>query len=266
MTKHRTLAAIATSSALLLALTGCGSDDTEKSSAKTPDSSSSSSSPSSEASSPESEQEAPAASDGLTKDNFIAEMAKSMREKKTAHMEMELGSSVSATADIHYAGDATEMDMKMSMGSRSQHVIIVDGAMYMQQPGGTKFLKIDASDPAMGGLMDQMKSMGPESSVKAMEAGLQKVEDKGEETVDGEKLRHYVVTVDTAKSAEGLGSLGSEAGKLPKELAYDMWVDGDNLMRRVELEAAGQKIVMKLSKWGEPLKIKAPAAGDVVTK
>ncbi len=268
MTKPRTLAAIAASAAVALALTGCGSDDQKKASADLPAASSSSpSTPSaSDTEAGDDTVDTPASGTALTKDNFISTMLASMREKKTAHMEMELGSSMSATADVRYADEATEMDMRMSMGSQEQHIIITDGAMYMQQPGGSKFLKIDSSDPAMGSLLDQMKSMGPESSVKAMEAGLQKIDDKGEETVDGEKLHHYQVTVDASKAADNLSGLGSAGGKLPKKMTYDMWVDGDNLMRRVELTAMGQKIVMKVTKWGEPVNIKAPAAGDVVSK
>ncbi len=260
MTKPRTLTAIAASSALLVALSGCGSDDTAKSSGDQP--AAASSSPAASASAGDT----PAAASDLTKDNLISQMLTSMQEKKTAHMEMELGSSISAKADVRYAGDETEMDMKMSMGPQTQHIIVVGGAMYMQQPGGSKFVKIDSSDPAMSGLRDQMKSMGPESSVKAMQAGLKKVEDKGKESVDGEKLHRYQITVDSSKAAGNLGGLGSAAGELPETMTYDMWVDGDNLMRRVELTAGGQKIVMKVTKWGEPVNIKAPAAADVVSK
>jgi hypothetical protein len=265
-TRSRSLAALAAGSLLIVALAGCGSDDKGKDA-----SSKSSSSPSVAVTTPT---ESTAAAEGtpaapgerLTKDNLVATMVAAMHEKKTAHMTMELGSSVGADADLRYSGTSTDMKMSMDMGPTKAVVILVDGVMYMQQSAGGKFLKIDKSDPAMGSLLDQMSAIGPESSISAMKGAVEKVEYVGKKSVDGDPADLYHVTVDTAAVAKGLGGLAAAAGDLPKSVTYDLYVDKDHLMRRVVMTVSKQTITMTVSKWGEPVDIKAPPASQVMTR
>jgi hypothetical protein len=51
---------------------------------------------------------------------------------------------------------------------------------------------------------------------------------------------------------------------MPKNLTYDMWLDDQDLLRRMQFEVAGQTVDMSMSKWGEPVSIEAPPAGKVV--
>jgi hypothetical protein len=267
-TRSRSLTAIAAGVLLLAPLAGCGSDDkTSDASAKTTSSASSSPTDSASAtdSSDDSGDSGAASGDRLTKDNLVATMLAAMREKKTAHMVLELGSSMDATADLRYGDGDTSMKMQMTMGTTKASVIIVDGVMYIQQAAGTKYSKIGKDDPSMGNLLDQMSSFGPEASVAAMKDGLKKVEYAGTETVDGEELTKYHVTVDTAAVTKSLGS-SADASGLPKTVTYEFYVDGDNLMRRVDMEISGQKIVMKVSNWGKPVTIVAPPASQVQSR
>jgi hypothetical protein len=267
-TRSRSLIAIAAGALLLAPLAGCGSEDkTSDASAKTTASASSSPSSSTSATtSGDDSSDSGAASGGrLTTDNLVATMVAAMREKKTAHMVMELGSSMDATADLRYSDSGTEMTMQMTMGGTKATVILVGGVMYIQQAAGGKFVKIDKSDPSMGNLLEQMSSMGPEASVKAMKNGLKKVQYAGTETVDGDTLSKYDVTVDTAAVTKALGAAAASAD-LPKTVTYKLYVDGDNLMRRVDMQVSGQKIVMKVSDWGKPVVIKAPPASQIQTR
>ena len=130
---------------------------------------------------------------------------------------------------------------------------------------GWKYLKIDRSDPAMGNLLDQMSSFGPESSVSAMQGAVQDVEYAGTDTVDGTKVDKYQVTVDSSSLAKTLGA-GAGSADLPKTVSYDLYVDQDHLMRRIDMTVNKQHIVMTVNKWGEPVEIAAPPASQVMSR
>jgi LppX_LprAFG lipoprotein len=270
-TRHRTLAACAAGALLLTALAGCGSSDkTKNADASTTTSSSTTPTPT-PSSTPTGD--AAAASDGppaapgerLTKDNLVATMLAAMRDKKTAHMSMEIGSSISADADVRYGDSGTDMKMTMDMGPTKAAVIMVNRVMYMQQSAGGKFVKIDPSDPALGGLMDQMSSFGPESSVAAMRGAVQKVEYAGTSTVAGQKVDKYHVTVDSSAIAKTLGS-SAGAANLPSTLTYVLYVDSNHLMRRIDMTVAKQAIKMTVTDWGKPVDIAAPPASQLLSQ
>jgi hypothetical protein len=267
-TRSRALAAVAAAALLLGPLAACGSDNgSKKVDAKTASTATASPSESASAGSDASSastEGAAAPGERLTKDNLVPTMLAAMHDKKTAHMAMEIGSSVGAEADVRYAGNRTDMKMSMDMGPTKATVILVDGTMYMQQSAGGKYLKIDRSDPAMGNLLDQMSSFGPESSVSAMRGAVQDVQYAGADTVDGAKVDKYHVTVDSSSLAKTLGTAGS--ADLPKTVSYDLYVDRDHLMRRIDMTVNKQHIVMTVSKWGEPVDIAAPPASQVMTR
>ena len=276
ITRSRSLTAIAAGALLLTALAGCGSDDKSKDAgAKTTVSSSTSSeSPSASPSAGTGDPSDPAAaSDGppaapgerLTKDNLVATMLAAMRDKKTAHMSMKIGSSVSADADVRYSTSSTEMKMSMDMGSTKAVVILVDGVVYMQQSAGGKFVKIDKDTPGMGSIVQQMSGLSPDGSIAAMRGALKKVEYAGTDTLDGTKVTKYRVTADTSAMAATLGGAAG-AGDLPKTVTYTLYVDGDNLMRRIDMTIADQDIQMLVSNWGKPVDIAAPPASQVMSQ
>jgi hypothetical protein len=273
ITRTRTLAAIATAALALTALAGCGSDDKSKDAGpKTTVSSSSSPSASSSPSddvtgdtSPAADGEAAAPGERLTAKNLVATMLAAMREKKTAHMTMELGSSISADADVRYSSDATEMKMSMEMGPTTAQVILVDGTVYMQQSAGSKFVKISKDTPGVGDMITQLTGLSPSSSVSAMRGSLKKVQYVGRATVKGTTVDKYRVTADTAAMARTLGSTAG-MGDLPKTVSYDLYVDSDHLMRRIDMKIAGQSITMLVDKWGEPVDITAPPASEVLSQ
>ena len=260
-TRSHTLAVVAAGALLLGPLTGCGSSDRSSVDAKTAPTSTASSTGTASAS----VGGAAAAGERLTKDNLVATMLAAMREKKTAHMAMEIGSSIGADADVRYSGDRTDMKMSMDMGPTRATVIMVDGVMYMQQTAGGKFIKIDRNDPAMGSLLDQMSNFGPESSVSAMQGAVQDVEYVGSDTVDGTEVDKYHVTVDSSSLAKTLGA-GAGSADLPKTVSYDLYVDADHLMRRIDMTVNKQHIVMTVSRWGEPVDIVAPPASQVMAR
>src|SRR5690242_4134711 len=141
-TRSRTVAALAAGTLLLAPLAGCGGDDGKD--AKPSSSSSASDSGSDSGSDSESEGSEPSASgEDVDVEEFIGDLVAAMQDKRTATMVIELGSSMTATADVDYAASGTRMAMKMTTGSQKVQVVLADGTMYLQQSANGKFLKID---------------------------------------------------------------------------------------------------------------------------
>ena len=51
----------------------------------------------------------------------------------------------------------------------------------------------------------------------------------------------------------------------PQTVPYDVWVDGNKLMRKMEMTIEGSKVTMLLDKYGEPVDISAPPTASVTT-
>jgi len=247
-TRSRSLAAFAVGTILFAALAGCGSNDS-------PDAKK----PSSEQTSAPDSKKAPDA------DEFVTALTDAMLAKRTAKLELELGSSMSASADVDYAASGIRMALKMITGSTTVRVVVADGAMYLQQTQGDKYLKIDKDDPALGSLLGQISSFGPQASLAGLKAGITKIDDRGTAKVDGENLTHYVLTVDTSKVENTFGAAAGSEGT-PKTLTYDVYVDSSGLLRRVKMKIDGQSLVMKVSEWGKPVTITVPPASQVMTR
>ncbi|HEY0904815.1 MAG TPA: LppX_LprAFG lipoprotein [Marmoricola sp.] len=268
-TRHRSLAAVVAGALLLAPLAGCGSDDDKEPSANA--SSSPTSSPSAAASSttadPSAGSDDPAGKvaapgERLTRDNLVATMVAAMRSKKTAHVELEVGSSMAASADTRYRGSTTDMRLSMDMGSTKAVVIMVGGTMYVQQSAGAKFLEIGPDDPALGNLVGQVTSMGPAAALAAMRGAVKEVQHLGTDEIGGDQVDKYRVTVDTTRIEQGVaGSPG--VADLPDTVSYEMYVDDEHLLRQIDVAVAEQKIHMVVSKWGEPVDIAAPPASKI---
>lgn len=257
-TRTRSLAAIAAGAVLLAPLAGCGSSDDKKSTT------SNASAASTTSAAPANETASNSASTGgtIAPAAFIAKVTQIMRAKKTAHLVVEIGSSMTADADVAYRGDKTSMSMQMTSGNQNVRVVMLDGVMYLQQAPGGKYLKIDKSDPAMGALVGQLNSLGPAASLDAVKGGLTKVAKVGTEKIDGKSFDKYELTVDTKAIQGSLGSIASKAN-LPKTVTYTMYVDGNDLLRRVNMTVGDQKVVMNVTDWGKSVSIVAPPAAQI---
>ena len=100
----------------------------------------------------------------------------------------------------------------------------------------------------------------PSKMAESYEQAIKDVKYVGPETVDGESLQRYEVTMDTKE----LGDSVPDAAGLPDTLTYDMWLDDQDRIRKVTYSVSGVKGEMSMSKYGEPVDITAPAADDIV--
>jgi len=286
--RSRAACAVLAVPALLLVLSACGGDDLApvagESTSETTSSASSgaeSSDSPSEAAVPEdaageSDESADAASGEGTWDEktIVPAMKDAIEKQETAHFSMSTssgGMSLSAEGDMAFRGAQQNMAMTMdgsAFGAGDIEMRLVDQVLYLSMPPMTakgKFVEIRPGDKTspFAGMAGQMQGVDPRDTFKAFEDGLRKVDFVGEESVAGEDLEHYRLTVDFRAAAKAQG-MPRMAG-MPRTVAYDMWLDEDALMRRVEFAMAQQmSMVMEMSDWGEPVRITAPSPRQIV--
>jgi hypothetical protein len=147
-------------------------------------------------------------------------------------------------------------------------MVVVNNIVYVSMksitPAG-KYLKLDPKDKSnpMAGLFSQLlNQMDPTKTFDAFDHGLKSVKHVGTDTVDGTKVDHYKVAVDTAAALKAQKQ--KVPAGMPKTITYDIWMDAAHLMRRLTFAMQGARMEMKASGWGEPVTIKAPAAADIV--
>ncbi|QNN53214.1 LppX_LprAFG lipoprotein [Nocardioides mesophilus] len=282
------LVATAATSALLLGVAACGGDTAEGetaaagSAAPSTGAHAASEDPSTDASADPDPSSSAGADDadgsdgsGYDAEELLAAMKAAVLDKESSHLTMDMSGGgqprTTAEGDVSYEGDTTSMQLTMELpqaGADKVEMRLVDGILYMAMPPMTpkgKFLEIDTTDPnsPMGDL-GGITQGDPLSTFKAFDAGLQKVRYVGEESVAGEDLDHYLLTVDAKKAAAAQGA-GAEA--MPPgttTIDYDLWLDSEDLMRRMEFSQGAGSIVMTMSDWGKPVTVKAPPASSLM--
>jgi len=277
--RHR-LAAAAVAPLLLVSVTSCSSGDPASSgedvSSQAP-ATGSSESPGSSAESPTGSSAADAPEDALTTESFLPALQEAAEGQESVHVELDLdgGGQQAFTAEGDSRLDETSPAMELTLsgpafGDQTAELIAVDDLVYISGLPGTppdKFVRIDPNDPndplgqGFGGLTDQLD---PRSTFEAFEAGLERVEYVGEETVQGDPTEKYRVFVDSAKALRAQGQPAVPG--LPKTLEYLVWVDENDLMRRVSFQLGPISFDGNLSGWGEPVDVEAPPPSDIVER
>jgi LppX_LprAFG lipoprotein len=272
----RALAATATAAVLLLGFTACNDDKTDQaSSGSTPGSSDSSTTETPTSSPTDSGDEEQTSGNGaVDAAALFSQMQDAMFKAGSAHAVMDFGQGV-ANGDLRFGHGQTAMQLTMqltaSSGATSKvDMRFVDGAFYMAIPGLTpagKFFKVDSSSKTLGSVIDNLKSMRPDSALAAVRKSVKKIDDAGSEDIDGTPTEHYKLTISTKQAMSLLGSqlpANVPTPSLPKTLTYDFWVTTDHLLRRAVFDVANNTMQLDYTRWGQPVDIKAPPASKVV--
>jgi len=266
--KVRQVAALAVTPLLMVGLVACGGDD--KTSAKDTTNAAASSSPESPgASADESE---PAAGETIDPQDFADRISSSFDDSTTAKLAMKVSSSglaMSATGEVDYTGKSPAMALKImapTLGEGTIDMRLVDQVMYMSMPmisSSGKFFKVDLNDPKnpLGDSLGDFTSFDPRSTMETFSKGVKSVRVVGTESLDGVDATHYQVTTSTKDLGKTLG--GNTAG-LPKQLTYDIWLDGEDRLRKMTADLGKQASVeMEMTDFGADVKISAPPASQV---
>ena len=265
LTLRRTAAAAVAVPLLVAGLTACG----DKSSTATDDPAGGSSS----SSAPNSPDAQPSASAGETiaPADFVDTLKQSMANATTAHLEMNMavaGQTIKATGQVDYTGDTPAMQMTMTDPTGSGGDIdmrLVGKTMYFKMGQlGDKFMKMSLDDPnsPLGQMSSLTDNMDPRKAMDAFAPALKKVTYIGDETVDGQQLKHYKLSMDPSEIST-LKDMGATSG-MPKRLNYDIWLDDQSRMTKMTMDMGSQmKIDMRYFDWDKPVDISAPPASEV---
>lgn len=208
---------------------------------------------------------------GYDAEELLAAMKAAVEEHESAHLEMQIAGGgqmvMDAEGDVTYEGDSTAMRLVMesSQFGSGLELRMIGSSMYLSMPPLTpkgKFLEFDLDDPdnpfgELGGIAQG----DPLASFEAFDAGLEEATYLGREEVDGEEMDHYVLTVDGRAAAK---AQGSPPGSVPRTLTYDLWLDDQDLMRRMQSTLEGGGVTVTMSDWGKPVDVEAPPAGSIV--
>ena len=156
---------------------------------------------------------------------------------------------------------ADSLDMDVSLAGQQLGYRLVDGQYYLAQP--PKWVKVDedSTNPLVKTTIDQVQILSMRRQLDAFVAGVEKAGNKGTEDVGGVSTTHYTATVDTATSMRELGM--KPAPGAPETVIYDVWLDEDDLIRRMEFTLNGATARLLASEWGEPVSITAPSGSEL---
>ena len=249
-----------------LALTAC-QDDSEPSGASLPSSSSTSG-----VSAPTPVGESPSVSPSLDAASvrFLDRMRRGMGRSGTAHLELRVSGRAATTSsgDMRYGRDGSEIALTTrtpALGSGALRMVVLHDAAFVSIPGlvraGT-FIKVGRDDPRFARLAGASLQLSPDQSLKAFRAGLISARPRGRDTVQGVPTTQYDVRADSVRALQAQGS--DAVPGMPGTLTYQVWLDGQDRMRRLALSIQGTRLVMELSRWGAPVSIAAPPKADLV--
>lgn len=210
--------------------------------------------------------------DKVTKSQVSDIMTKAM-DFDTAHMTMSTKAAASGQSvtmngqgDIQAKPVAEHMTMKMSGPMKiNAEIIFVDSTIYMKGMMGDGWVKMTADQLAKTGGANLSSMTNPLEMVKKMSSSVKSATYEGSEKVDGEDADHYKLTVDSAALTSALGtSSGDVTSGLPKTIDEDIWVDGDDHLRKSQIKMGTLGTTdVTLSDYGKKVDIKAPPANQV---
>lgn len=209
-------------------------------------------------------------------DELIGRMAAAQAAVKTYSMDMTMATAVMGeAAEITMEGkvdqtdkDNVKMSMSMDFAGMQMKMLKVDGKTYIQMglTGDKWMLAPDDQASQYDSTADQADLGG---QLQKMKDSITAIDKMGEETVDGVSTTHYRFTIDAAALKDLTGSEGTlEADTF----TYDVWVDQDALVRKVEMElnaeVDGKSMPLRISgtmgNYNEPMDISAPEEDQIM--
>ena len=279
---RRRLAVVAALSALTVTgLTGCGGDDSSSPEPQDPTTSAAASdtpvesetatdeptgTPTGEPTEPSPSTDI-SAGDSLTADEFADVYEAAIEQATTADITIATSGTTALNGEgqIDFSENPPEIAATLEAAAfgGEADVRLVDGTFYLKLPQlGPKFLRFEADDPSnpFGALFSS--SLDPSSLVDVLRQGVTEATLVGEE--DG--FDHYRVSVGSdAILAQYPAELrDTAASQLPDDVVYDMYVDGEGLLREVRFDLGAAGVTTQTyDDWGTDVDIVAPPPGQV---
>jgi hypothetical protein len=194
---------------------------------------------------------------------FIDAVKKGTSEVSSAHVTMNMegeGQQVSVEGVTKIDADPA-MQLTMDMAGMKVELIVLKGDVYVKgMPGADtgKWARYDKDSEIAQSMLDSASAADPNAMFEDFEKVVTDVKYIGPESVDGEDMQKYELTMDPKASGD------SDTAGLPDEVTYLVWLDTKDRMRKVTFDLQGIKANILMDRYDEPVNIKAPAASDVV--
>jgi hypothetical protein len=202
------------------------------------------------------------------KASFVAAVKAASKDVKTLHVTMKTdGGGQALTMEGDTVNDPADPKMKLTMTVSGMNIdmVVVDKKVYMkgipgQAPAG-KWAVYDETSPVAKQMLGSADQMDPTKMFDQLDKAVTKVKHVGSDTLAGEKMDKYEMTIDT----KAMGAQATTGGvELPDTLTYTVWLDKDDRMRQIVFDVVGTKATMTMSRYGEPVTVTAPPAAQVV--
>jgi hypothetical protein len=204
----------------------------------------------------------------LNRVTFVPAMNTALTKQKSWRIAgtMTAGGATVMTIDGIQTAKPLALSVTMSgaaFDGKTAKVLLVKGTGYASIPGATpagKYLKFEAGDSAE---FDQLLEGGdPTKIFKSFGGALKGVKFVRTETVGGQKLDRYDITVNTAKALAAQGK--KVPAGVPATITYSLWMDKSHLVRKLEFNLSGVSMVMTMSDYNKPVTITAPPSSKIV--
>jgi hypothetical protein len=206
----------------------------------------------------------------LNRVTFVPAMTTAIAKQKSWHTtgKMTANGTTLLTMDGVQTADPVAISMTMTgeaFQGKTAKIVVIKNTGYVSIPGMTpagKYLKFTS------GLNDQLAELidggDPTKIFKSFNSSMVSVKFVRTETVGGQKLDRYAVSVNTAKALAAQGK--KVPAGMPKTLTYSMWMDKSHLVRQLSFDLAGVSMVMNMTDYNKPVHITAPPASKIVSR
>lgn len=222
------------------ALAACGADDGDE---------------------PREEPQAAAGACGYDEKTLVPAMEAAVPATSSARVTVDMkgpGTTLGFDAVLAYTPGGVEMEMTSRTPGEEFSMVVADDRYFVAEPDADAgYREIPGDDPLAAQLRSQTASADVTATFAAWRAGLEKVEAVGEEEIDGRPVCRYRLTVDTAAGVAAGGG-GAPAG-MPATVDYEVFLQRDDLMRRVRFDVMGVTAEVNATHWNEPVTIEVPA-------
>lgn len=196
-------------------------------------------------------------------EEFTGRLEAAVQENPTVRIDVQvqLDEQLSATAEGVQDLERNALDMDVTLGAQELGYRLVDGRYYLAQPPKWVPVTKDSDNPLIQSTLQQIQILSMRNQLDAFIAGVEAAGIKGEEEVGGVLTTHYTATVDAAKSLSALDMARDPA--TPESVIYDVWLDEEDLIRKMSFTQNGATATMTATDWGEPVTIEKPTKAQL---
>lgn len=205
---------------------------------------------------------------------FVQSLMTTMEEEGSAHIDMSIDAgpeSMSAEGDMVFGDDGrSDARLRSRFDDLAFTTVIVDDRLWVSYDDLTrgKYFEVDVRN---GSFTERefalaVDLLGPINSIEPIADAVKSVEVRGEpRSFRGAITRRHRVVVDTGR-IRGMPELEAlPPDEVPPYFIYDMFVDDDGLLRRVEFELGGVSMRADFSRFGTIDRVKPPHPNLITT-